>query len=88
MSEQVDPSASVPPANGADADGCAPPPSYATLLANHKGKLAMGAAAMLGLAVFYKWRESRLEQEDPAEYARLQRIRAAVESDDEPPSPG
>lgn len=49
-------------------------------LANHKGKLAVGAAAMLGLAIFYKWRESKLAKEDPEEYARLQRLKAAVAS--------
>jgi len=51
------------------------------LLTNHKGKLAVGAAAMLGLAVFYKWRESKLAKEDPEEYALLQRLKAAVEND-------
>lgn len=48
------------------------------LMANHKGKLAIGAAAMLGIAIFYKWRESRMAKEDPAEYARLQRLKEAV----------
>jgi uncharacterized protein HemX len=51
-------------------------------LANHKGKLAIGAAAMLGLAVFYKWRDHKLAKENPEEYARLRRLRAAVESDE------
>jgi hypothetical protein len=51
-------------------------------LANHKGKLAIGAAAMLGLAVFYKWRDSKLAKENPEEYARLRRLRAAVGTDD------
>jgi hypothetical protein len=50
-------------------------------LANHKGKLAVGAAAMLGLAVFYKWRESKLARDDPEEYARLRRLKAAVDTD-------
>jgi hypothetical protein len=57
----------------------------ATLLSEHKGKLAVGAAAMLGLAVFYKWREGRLAKEDPDEYARLRRLKAAVEHDPGPP---
>lgn len=48
------------------------------LLSEHKGKLAVGAAAMLGLAVFYKWREGRLAKEDPEQYARLKRIKSAV----------
>jgi hypothetical protein len=50
-------------------------------LANHKGKLAVGAAAMLGIAVFYKWREGRLAKDDPEEYARLRRLKAAVDTD-------
>ena len=48
------------------------------LLTNHKGKLAVGAAAMLGIAIFYKWRESQLSRDEPAEYARLQRLKHAV----------
>ncbi len=49
-----------------------------SLLSRHKGKLAVGAAAMLGLAVFYHWRESKLAKDDEEEYARLQRIKAAL----------
>jgi hypothetical protein len=78
----------IPKQNGAQQD--APPstdePENGGLvgsLSNHKGKLAMGAAAMLGLAVFYKWREGRLAQDDPEEYARLQRLKAAVDIEDE-----
>lgn len=48
------------------------------MLNEHKGKLAMGVAATLGLMVFYKWREKNLAEEDPEEYARLQRIKAVV----------
>jgi hypothetical protein len=48
------------------------------MIGNHKGKLAVGAAAMLGLAIFYKWRETNLAKEDPEEFARLQRLKAAV----------
>lgn len=51
------------------------------LLAGHKGKLAVGAAAMLGLAIFYRWRESKLAKEDPAQYAQLQRIKSAIAND-------
>ena len=51
-------------------------------LANHKGKLAVGAAAMLGLAVFYKWRENKLARDDPEEYARLRRLKAAVDTEE------
>ncbi|KRB69954.1 hypothetical protein [Noviherbaspirillum sp. Root189] len=55
--------------------------AVSAMLGNHKGKLAVGAAAMLGLAVFYKWRENKLAKEDPAEYARIQRLKAVVGSD-------
>lgn len=48
------------------------------MLNEHKGKLAIGVAATLGLMVFYKWREKKLAEEDPEEYARLQRIKAVV----------
>ena len=54
-------------------------------LAEHKGKLAIGAAAMLGLAIFYKWREHQLAKEDPQEYAQLRRIKTAIETDGEKP---
>lgn len=53
----------------------------AGMLNNHKGKLAAGAAAMLGVAIFYKWRENRLAKEDPEEYARLKRLKKAIGSD-------
>lgn len=52
----------------------------AAMIGNNKGKLAIGAAAMLGIAVFYKWRDSKLAKEDPEEYARLRRIKAGLES--------
>ncbi|HEV2612561.1 MAG TPA: hypothetical protein VGU61_20025 [Noviherbaspirillum sp.] len=51
------------------------------VLDEHKGKLAIGAAATLGLMVYYKWREKRLAKEDPEEYARLQRLKAVVRVD-------
>ncbi len=51
------------------------------VLDEHKGKLAIGAAATLGLMVYYKWREKRLAKEDPEEYARLQRLKAVVRED-------
>jgi len=56
--------------------------AQAGLLSRHKGKLAVGAAAMLGIAAFYHWRESKLAKEDEEEYARLQRLKAALEVDD------
>ncbi|HEY8609079.1 MAG TPA: hypothetical protein VIM12_18335 [Noviherbaspirillum sp.] len=70
----VEPDAAKPAGVGAD---------IANMIGNHKGKLAMGAAAMLGVAIFYKWREGRLAKEDPEEYARLQRLKAAVGKDAE-----
>lgn len=54
-----------------------------TLLSEHKGKLAIGVAATLGLMVYYGWREKRLAQTDPEEYARLQRLRANLRHSDE-----
>lgn len=48
------------------------------MLDEHKGKLAIGAAAMLGLMVYYKWGEKSLAKEDPEEYQRLQRIKNRV----------
>jgi hypothetical protein len=51
-------------------------------LGEHKGKLAIGVAATLGLMVFYKWREKKLAKEDPQEYARLQRFKNSVRADD------
>jgi hypothetical protein len=53
-----------------------------TLLNEHKGKLAIGVAATLGLMVFYKWREKKLAEEEPEEYARLQRIKAVVREEE------
>ena len=51
-------------------------------LSEHKGKLAIGVAATLGLIVYYKWRERRLAKEDPEAYARLQRLKASVRHDE------
>ncbi len=56
-----------------------------SLLADYKGKLAIGAAAMLGLAIFYRWWESRLAREDPNEYERLRRLKSAIEHVDAQP---
>ncbi len=50
-------------------------------LSNHKGKLAMGVAATLGIMVFYNWREKKLAKEDPENYARLQRLKTLVRTD-------
>jgi hypothetical protein len=48
------------------------------LVVNHKGKLAVGVAAMLGIAIYYKWHKFQLAREEPVEYARLQRLKQAV----------
>lgn len=55
------------------------------LLAEHKGKLAIGVAATLGMMVYYGWREKRLAKTDPEEYARLQRLKAVMRHSDDPP---
>lgn len=47
-------------------------------LDEHKGKLAISAAAMLGLLIYYKWGEKSLAKENPAEYERLQRLREGL----------
>ena len=55
------------------------------LLSEHKGKLAIGVAATLGMMVYYGWREKRLAKTDPEEYARLQRLKAVMRHSDDPP---
>lgn len=70
----------------ADADTVGAPQAVA-MLAGHKGKLAIGVAATLGLMVYYGWREKRLAQTDPEEYARLQRIKAGLRSNPDWPQP-
>jgi len=51
------------------------------ILSEHKGKLAIGVAATLGIMIFYNWRQKQLSKEDPEEYARLQRIKDSVRAD-------
>lgn len=53
------------------------------LLSEHKGKLAFGAAAALGLMILYNWREKSLAEEDPEAYARLQKFTAPFKPEDE-----
>jgi hypothetical protein len=53
------------------------------LLEDHKGKLAIGVAATLGLMVFYRWREKLLAKTDPEEYARLRRLKAVMRHSDD-----
>lgn len=55
--------------------------SAKNILSEHKGKLAIGVAATLGLMVFYNWRQKRLSKEDPEAYARIQKITSKVKSD-------
>ncbi len=53
------------------------------LIAEHKGKLAFGAAAALGLMILYNWREKSLAEEDPEAYAQLKKFTAPFKSPDE-----
>jgi hypothetical protein len=57
------------------------------LISEHKGKLAIGVAATLGLMVYYGWREKRLAKTDPEEYALLQKLRAGMRKSDAPQKP-
>ncbi|HJV76703.1 MAG TPA: hypothetical protein VJ654_20995 [Noviherbaspirillum sp.] len=83
------PSMSGKPAPGSEGESenlsagqaSAPAVEERNLLSEHKGKLAIGAAAMLGMAIFYKWREHQLAKEDPQQYQQLRRIKSAVETD-------
>jgi hypothetical protein len=52
-----------------------------SVLSEHKGKLAIGVAATLGLMIFYNWRQKNLPKEDPEAYARLQRFKDFVKAD-------
>lgn len=49
----------------------------------HKGKLAIGVAATLGVMIFYNWRERQLAKQDPEGHARLQRLKAIVRADND-----
>lgn len=53
------------------------------LIAEHKGKLAFGAAAALGLMILYSWREKSLAEEDPEAYAQLKKFTAPFKPADE-----
>ena len=80
-------------ADAADAAALADSPDLSlageamNLLSEHKGKLAIGVAATLGMMVYYGWREKRLAKTEPEEYARLQRLKAIVRHSDTPPKP-
>jgi uncharacterized protein HemX len=77
MAEQT-PNASDPSQNAASREQQRDPAENKSTLSEHKGKLAIGVAATLGLIVFYKWRERRLAKEDPEAFARLQKLKASV----------
>jgi hypothetical protein len=70
------------PANGNAAAGVPSEIGSKSLLSEHKGKLAIGVAATLGIMIFYNWREKRLAKKDPEGYARLQRLKALVRTDE------
>jgi uncharacterized protein HemX len=52
-------------------------------LNEHKGKLAIGVAATLGLMIFYNWREKKLSEEDPESYAALKRVKDSLRAEEE-----
>lgn len=52
-----------------------------SMLSEHKGKLAIGVAATLGIMIFYNWRQKQLPKEDPEAYARLQRFKESIKAD-------
>lgn len=49
-----------------------------SLMSKNKGKLAVSAAATLGVMIYYAWKEKRMEKNEPEEYARLQRLKASI----------
>jgi hypothetical protein len=75
------------PEQSAHANSAAPSEGFAAdtlnLLSGHKGKLAFGAAAALGLMILYNWREKSLAEEDPEDYARLRKFTAPFKPEDE-----
>jgi len=86
--EAVPPETTVPDADAAGPDAAAAGDvglagDAINLLSEHKGKLAIGVAATLGLMVYYGWREKRLAKTDPEEYARLQRVKEIMRQSEE-----
>lgn len=49
-----------------------------SMFEEHKGKLAIGVAATLGVMIFYNWLEKQLAKDDPESHARLLRLKAVV----------
>lgn len=50
------------------------------ILSEHKGKLAIGVAATLGVMIYYNWRQKNLPKEDPEAYARLKRLKDSIKA--------
>lgn len=48
------------------------------LFANNKTELALGAAAVLGMMLIYRWSEKKLAETDPQEYERLKKLRSVL----------
>ncbi|MGV3656023.1 MAG: hypothetical protein ACO1N5_17615 [Noviherbaspirillum sp.] len=65
----------------------APPTESRSLLDEHKGKLAIGVAATLGVMIYYNWRERQLAKKDPEGHARLQRLKARLPLAEPPAAP-
>jgi uncharacterized protein HemX len=84
-SVEENPSAAPPESSGEAVSNKFDQPltSLKETLGEHKGKLAIGAAATLGMMVYYKWREKQLAEEEPQEYERLQRIKDRVRRADD-----
>jgi hypothetical protein len=53
-----------------------------SLLDEHKGKLAIGVAATLGVMIYYNWRQKNLPKEDPEGYAWLKRLKDSIKAND------
>jgi uncharacterized protein HemX len=80
MSHKHSVDTTMPPSEAMTEDESGTASSIKNTLSEHKGKLAIGVAATLGLMVFYKWREKQLAKDDPEDYARLQRLKAGVKT--------
>lgn len=76
------PQTELPDADRNAAAGAPVPADSKNILSEHKGKLAIGVAATLGVMIFYSWRQKNLPKEDPEGYARLQRIKDSMKADE------
>lgn len=70
---QTNPAEAVPGASGAV--------DSKSMLSGHKGPLALGVAAALGIMIYYNWREKALAKKDPEGYARLKRFRDLIKEE-------